>query len=472
MNVFYIFNTYLTFILLILINNNINSQKFITLPFEEYFYITKTNYPTIFDFFESQFHSNIYTPLKIGTPSQTLLTFIKTENTLFLVKDDASFYNKTNYGYNPKISSSFRNITAIDWKYFFYNYSIINETINFCKDESCKNLITFQNFQINLVPLESYDNKEKPVTGQLGFLLSSLNYGYDYLKTIIQLKNGGCINSYKISIKYKDEHKGFITFGEYPHIYDPNNFKENQKLTAFMKNDKLDYYLYHRLKMYKIYFYNGTEIVSFLTKNLEIKFYFEYGIILGPMNYYNKIKEIFFDKYDNICTQNDINVGNTNLSVYSCQTNNFNIKEFPSLYFYNNDMNYTFELNYNDLFYKNGDEYIFLIAFDTDSFDEFWKIGKPFFKKYQLTFDFDTKTISYYNTKIKRESEEDGTGKIILIVFIIIICAGTLVAVGYFFGKKLNETRKKRANELGDDFDYNGRNNENNDQLYETLNNK
>ena len=464
MSIFYIFNIFLILKLSFSINNT-NSSKIVILPFEEYYFNTQKSYPTVHDFFESQFLTNIYTLLKIGTPPQTLLTFIQTEKIFLIIKDDPTFYNKTNYGYNPTASNSFINITALNNVFFYYGYSIINETINFCKDENCENIVQFPNFQFNLISLESYDNKERPLTGNLGFLLIN-SEGYNWLKTIFQLKNGGYITSYKISIKYKDEHNGFIILGEDPHIYDPQNFKEDQKLTTYMKFDNQDYYLYHKLEMDKIYFYNRTEIISFLDINLEVKFYFEYGIIIGPMNYYYKIKEVFFDNYDKICTQNQIFVGNTNLTIYNCQSKNFNVKEFPNLYFYNNDMNYTFELNYNDLFYKNGDEYIFLIAFDKGSVQR-WRIGKPFLKKYQLTFDLDSKTINYYvSSTIKKEDKENSTGKIILIVAIIIICGGVLLVTGYFLGKKLNEMRKKRANELNDDFDYSAKNNENNGQLY------
>ena len=472
MKIFYIFNTFFLFILLLSINN-INSQKFIILPFEEYYY--KNNYSTFLEFLNYQFINNIYTPLKIGTPSQTLLTFIKTDEIVFFINNDKSFYDKTNYGYNPKISSSFYNITALNGYYFYHGYSLINETINFCKDENCKNTIAFPNFQLNLVPLESYDNKSKPLTGQLGFSILINKSEREWILAIDQLKNRGYINSYKISIKYKDEHNGLLVLGEDPHIYDPNNFKEYQKLLSYIKLSPSDAYINYLLEMGKIYFYNGTEnIISFKDKNLEIEFHFEYGIILGPINYYYQIKKIFFDNHNETCTQNYTHVKDKDLIVYTCKINNFNVSEFPSLFFYDKYMNYTFELNYNDLFYKNGDEYIFLIAFNRYQ-DEIWKMGKPFLKKYQLTFDFDSKTVLYYDTTIKKENEENNegnTGKIILIIVIVIICGGILIVGGYFLGKKLNEVRKKRANELCDDYDYNSKDNDKNDQLYDNLNSK
>ena len=40
-----------------------------------------------------------------------------------------------------------------------------------------------------------------------------------------------------------------------------------------------------------------------------------------------------------------------------------------------------------------------------------------------------------------------------IIIGIIVLCA-ILILLGYFIGKYLNKARKKRANELLDDFDY------------------
>ena len=450
----------MTFFIIILSLSIINSQKYIILPFEEYSYNSNNIYPTVLDFFKSQFINNIYTLLKIGTPSQTLLTFIKTEEIVLMIKDDATFYNKTNYTYNPKNSSSFINITALSKEYFDFRYSIINETINFCKDENCKNVVQFPNFNLNLIPLESYDNKTKPLTGTLGFLFSDYYDSYDSMIAIIQLIKEEFINSYKISIIFKNEHCGYIIFGEDLHVYDSNNFKENQKLWSYMKYRISDSYINYRLEMNKIYFNNGNEIISFVNKNLEVKFNFDYGIILAPKDYYYQIKKVFFDKYEKICNESDIFVEVETLIVYSCQANNFNITEFPTLYFYNIYMNYTFELNYKDLFYKNGDEYIFLVAFNK-VYESIWSMGKPFLKKYQLTFDPYSKIIYYYDTIIKKENKENGAEKIILIVVVIIICGLVLFIAGYISGKKLNEMRKKKANELGDDFDYTIKDNDN-----------
>lgn len=59
--------------------------------------------------------------------------------------------------------------------------------------------------------------------------------------------------------------------------------------------------------------------------------------------------------------------------------NNINIENFSNLYFYHKELNYTFNLNYNDLFIKEKDKLFFLIIFKHDSTDFFWEFGEVFF---------------------------------------------------------------------------------------------
>ena len=96
-----------------------------------------------------------------------------------------------------------------------------------------------------------------------------------------------------------------------------------------------------------------------------------------------------------------------------------------------------------------------------------WVFGKPFFKKFQLIFDSDSKIISYYiNDNLEKNSnskfvEKEKTKKIIIIVLIILA-----FIIGIFFGKIIcsKYNRKIRANELEDNYSYlsNNTNNINN----------
>ena len=55
----------------------------------------------------------------------------------------------------------------------------------------------------------------------------------------------------------------------------------------------------------------------------------------------------------------------------------------------------------------------------------------------------------------KNNNNSSNKKKITIIIIISIISVLVLAAIAYFLGKKLNENRKKRANELRDeDFEY------------------
>ena len=132
--------------------------------------------------------------------------------------------------------------------------------------------------------------------------------------------------------------------------------------------------------------------------------------------------------------------------------------EFPDLIFSQRDMDYKFRLTAEDLFtiIPDGKRILFNVDF-VYNWNK-WILGKPFLKKYQLIFNSDSNTISYYinpNNKIinKEEGNKGGNGlKIFLIIFFVILA----FIVGIVFGRALciKYNRKLRANELEDNFSY------------------
>ena len=81
-------------------------------------------------------------------------------------------------------------------------------------------------------------------------------------------------------------------------------------------------------------------------------------------------------------------------------------------------------------------------------------------KKYLITFNYDTKMIGFYNKNIKYEEKENEKTEIYYeydakIIFILIIAFIILLIIGILLGKKIYEkTRKKKVNELNDDYEY------------------
>ena len=146
--------------------------------------------------------------------------------------------------------------------------------------------------------------------------------------------------------------------------------------------------------------------------------------------------------------------------VYYCD-NNVDFSKMKNLYFYNKDLNYTFEFTYKDLFYYNelDKRYYFLIIFEINTGNNRWLIGEFFFKKYQLIFNQEKKKIGLYVGKSDNNNDQEETWLsknkwyIILIVFLVILII--IISIISYLYIKSKQKRKIKANELIDDnYDY------------------
>ena len=117
-------------------------------------------------------------------------------------------------------------------------------------------------------------------------------------------------------------------------------------------------------------------------------------------------------------------------------------------------LNYSFHFTSEDLWgEKNGFKYLKIIKQKYNN--EYWFLGKPFFEKYQLVFDYDNKKIGLYS-KIFSDNDinEDKNNGHNIIIYVLIIIGLSIIIVGLIFliikiYKKF--PKKKKANELIDD---------------------
>jgi preprotein translocase subunit SecG len=117
-------------------------------------------------------------------------------------------------------------------------------------------------------------------------------------------------------------------------------------------------------------------------------------------------------------------------------------------------MNYTFNLTYEDLFISLNDKYYFLVIFHKKFYGD-WVLGEPFLKKYNIIFDQKSETISFYTqSNIKKKKDTPRKDNKFLIILVIIFFVSTIILsfLLYLCIKKI--PRKKRANELEENFDY------------------
>ena len=301
------------------------------------------------------------------------------------------------------------------------------------KDNIYLNDIKIENFKFILSTKQNYEE-----SGAIGLKFSSHSSEKEKLKgfnLISQLKEKEQIDNYYFSFKFKnkDKNKGELIIGEAPHEYDSYYNKEKFVNSNLMKSD-YDIRWYIKFSEVKIgnESYSKTDICDI---NLSI------GLIEGPFSFKHKIKKKFF-KREGCIEEND-----SKFSYFSCEKK-VNIKEFQDLTFTLQNKEMKFTLTYEDLFIEKNGKYYFIILFNIDV--NMWRFGYLFLKKYQAVFNTDKQTVSWYNEPEK---------KVNIVSILLIICIIFAIIIGLllsyiFIYKPLRVQRKKRANELIEEFDY------------------
>ena len=460
-------------LILFIIYLNYAEQKNIALPFKkltiEYFEETKS----ISDFI----NFNIYSNISMGTPQKNVAHFICMSNRFFcydkfriqhtkspdLDKIEKEIENSLDIFYNIHNSSTF---VIIDSSLKFY--SEIYHFYDLKQTEKIYNL-SFITYDIK----ENYN-----LTGIIDLNTQEGSYG-NYSKYIFRiLKEAGVIDDSYITFIYgeydlkynfnylNDNYNdilGTLILGDAPHIFAPDKYKEEDEIKV---NGR------YILDIKEIKFISHSFNFSEINKYVSLKFNSEF--IKGTLQYKNIIESVFFNELIkvNICRIDYKENLNEKFYIYSCENNTMmreKLKSFPTLYFEMKDYNLVFLFNYKELFKEHNNTIYFLIYFDGNTYSN-WEIGEIFLRKYITSFNYYSKTISFYRTQIdeinkktdirfpNEEPEENPKKENNEIIVIIIIVVGivfivSIIALILFLviSKKL---RKKKAYELNDDYDY------------------
>jgi hypothetical protein len=294
------------------------------------------------------------------------------------------------------------------------------------------------------------------VSGMIGLKLSSEEdleiKEYNFIK---QLKKVNAINNYYFTIKYIDDINGNLIIGDLPENYD-NNYKGMLFKDIYVNNP--DSATSWNIQIDSVY----TKSTNINNKvdlgKINIYFRINLGITFGNEEYQEEFKKSFMNEQINkgVCFEKKM----VYYYVYYCD-NNVDFSKMKNLYFYNKDLNYTFEFTYKDLFYYNelDKRYYFLIIFEINTGNNRWLIGEFFFKKYQLIFNQEKKKIGLYVGKSDNNNDQEETWisknkwYIILIVFLVILII--IISIISYLYIKSKQKRKIKANELIDDnYDY------------------
>lgn len=378
----------------------------------------------------SLFKNDIFIELNVTT--QTLIaTFNSEQYQFYMTSKDCP----KNSNYIIQKSPYFQNISM--------NYC--SERFILYRDYDLKK---FQYGLFANMKFEEYNSKKQCAV--FGLKMKPRYYDYQTSSNFIETyKSNGNINSTKWTMKYINNDEGLLIMGDSPINYDPvfinNKYKEYQTNAI----------TYSESVFFGINFDNVFTDKNNIEGSTSALFYHELNALLVTKNFFEKMIDIFFEKYMtlNICQRG----WEPFKYVYIYCNSEFSQsmqKSFPNIYFKSVNMEYTFELTQEDLFskQKDGNTY-FLIAQDiSENKNEALKIGKPFLKKYALTADNANTKVSLF--LLDKEVKKENTQIIFIIILsvIVVILAGLL---SFFIFKVIkNKKTKRRANELDEDYEY------------------
>ena len=429
--------------------------------------------------------NEMYTSIYIGTPPSKIYAFLDHENYGSYLDNSICPLSSL---YNNNTSSSFLSTSEyiVAFSHFsnmcfaketFYAYTDINlEEKNFQKLENLtflyatipKNDSNFFKFNPN-IKLTGYS------CFHMGLQIPvSANY---YESLIQQLKKNDYIETTYWTIEFKNNDKNLLLeneanliIGVPPHEYNPNKYNE-KNFRSVVSQLRIKNYEDYRVNIWgiifdKIYFMSNNETVinnEIILQSTKCKIDFGINLIEGSNNYLTNIENKFFnDLYNkNICFKEKRTSEKHGIyTVIWCKKSYYDeIKKFPSLYFKSNELEYIFELNFDDLFMVKADKIFFLVIFRTSQ--GMFTFGKLFFKKYLFTFSFDNKIIGFYNDKLNPNSEKKNhknmgdnnynilKRKILLLIFSLVFIF-TIIFLFVKIKKKYLSDRQKRMNELID----------------------
>ena len=505
---YFIFHFYF---ILILLYNNIYS--IIVLPFRINGYKNKENGKyNITDYINEYLIVDIFTTIEIGSPPQKVTTLISPEEKTFTLSSnfcekksldyisDYSIVSKTGLYLNKlkSYNNQFDNSNFIDYQDEEKNIGTIidsillyNTTFLTCQPLEWRSKNGNKDTKIKIdnltMIIKDYKNGQK-LCGRIGIgspllltggllKLRNMTSFFDFLK-----KNN-IINDYSWTIKLHHKEEGRLIIGALPHQYEMDNFYDENKYRTINSFWPSDVYFPWSIKFDSINFINSKNETIYIQEGLRSLLAPNIGFIIGEETYRNLILENYFQELINkkICILEKTSktkftrtyyhfATNGIYEIFHCNKSITNEKDsFPKINFEFKEQNLVFSLAFSDLFQLIDERYFFLVIFpeNNNNIKHNFYLGIPFYKAYQFVFNFDSKTIGVYeqtieeNKGIKEEKERD-KAKInkekkrikYKRTLLEIIFGFLLVLIAYFIGKKINEQRKKRANELIDDYEY------------------
>ena len=517
--------TCVLFFFSLIIKENLAQNPIIVIPFKiNRIPNTKSSEFDTKSFVQDYYYRDFYASIPTGIPSKNILALLDTHSHIFLFGENYLNKNSLNEILDPEktiskdiyertASLSFKNIS----KYHYTNIELKEATL-------CSDTFLLYN-DINLEKANSYsdmkfiidDDMQNKLHIRLG-LGKPLTVQYGGPPHFFQsLLDINAIKDQSWTFKFLNENDGIFILGEEPHKYEDISLdKRYQRKNYFSTNSATSIEYHNPISFIAQDVYitenngNGNEIL--INKNKGCYLNYNNGFIVSTREYWDYIKKNFFADFftANICKEELIRFNTLDdvfksYYVISCdktailEQHKQQFKTFPTLTFFIFDFNYKFEIQREDVFTDVNNVLYFMIIYQKDIFNNpelvFWDLGLPFLQKYQFVHNYEKETIGFY---IPEKDEEDNKGEddnkepeepketqskekeepqkpvkkddnssqnkyLYVYIFIGIIVGICLLIAAFCLGKSMYQHRKRKANELEENFDYES-NNKNKDE--------
>ena len=485
--VFSYFKLILIYIILIQIFNVIFSN-YICIPFKIY----ENDVNNEADKFENDYIlNNIYIQMQVSQPYQNIIAKINSlDYELLMKKVNKLPYDNLNSIFSPESSSSYSIISSkTDYANSNQNSKFVKDNFNLCNNydvnnRKCVNMQYYNNINFIYFEQNIYDDegKEIEIEKKYTYIEIGLNIKSHYrskdgkYSILNELKENKYISNNIWFIHYfkklNNDNKigddeGIIVFGEDPTNFFGNKYNKDDISSCQGINKNYDYsnywsIVFQELKQKSLKNDNNKDVL--IQNDLQGVINHNYNVIAGNKHYMDIIESTFFFQYvtQGVCHKK---LANNKFYYYSCNTYSLNLKKieesFPSLYFKQNELGYTFELTPQDLFVQIEDRIFFLIVFYKNNPTGSFILGKIFLQKYFFSFDNESKKIFFYkdnnkntfgnmeNIQMDLHWYNSNAFIISLIILIFIFCLA-----GFYVGRRVYKRRRTIANELQEDYDY------------------
>ena len=375
--------------------------------------------------------NNIFCDIEVG--NQKIPFLIAFDKEITFMMDDNYTYSQ----YSKSQSKTFQKKSEQPNSYVFdnirYGYNA-TETFKLTNEED-------DEIKVENMPfiLGSYNDEKNSFRypAQLG--LKKRTYNNPAIFNFIeQLKKRDIISSEVFYFKFDNNEGGELILGEYPHEFD-----ENYDSKYLIQSSSLEMGTSYNWFLHFTYLFLGDTKID--VRKLSTELSPGLGMIVLNM----QMEKVIYDMYfkDLIAKKQCVRLKLKYYTNYVCQ-DNININTFPNVTFRHLGMEYDFILEPKDLFYHYYDRYFFLISF-RDSF--YLRLGKPFFKKFNMIFNQDSKQLAIYTVHQENNSNTKKNSLVLPTILIIIFSILVLVFVFCLFRYKL---KKKKLNEIDENYDY------------------